>query len=86
MTVTVREATPSDYPVIFDLIRNELGYQSVDKVKFLQRMVLMETDANYVKSYDVKGISDIPKYIIAVAAHLWRMDIAVMRMEVKNPL
>lgn len=48
MTVTVREATPSDYPVIFDLIRNELGYQSLDKVKFLQRMALMETDANYV--------------------------------------
>ena len=48
MTVTVREATPLDHSVIFDLIRNELGYQALDKAKFLQRMALMETDANYV--------------------------------------
>ena len=48
MTVTVREATPSDYPVIFNFIRNELEYPSLDKTKFLQRMDMMETDANYV--------------------------------------
>lgn len=48
MTVTIREADASDYSAIFELIRNELGYRDLDYTRFLQRMVRMEANADYV--------------------------------------
>ena len=48
MTVTIREAATSDFPTIFELIRNELGYQDLDYERFRQRMAQMEADICYL--------------------------------------
>lgn len=48
MTIAIREAATADYPAIYDLIQNELGYQDLDQAKFFQRMERIAEDVNYV--------------------------------------
>ena len=48
MTVTIREAATSDFPSIFELIQNELGYQDLDYERFCRRMAQMKADICYL--------------------------------------
>jgi len=46
MQLTIREAVPDDYSVIYSLVVSELGYAQTDYGKFCTRLDIMNADVN----------------------------------------
>jgi len=55
MNLTIREARPEDYISIYELIKNELGYQQLDYDKLLARLEIMEQDDKHLTVVAITG-------------------------------